>query len=261
MSPQFVDFDNDGQLDIVAGTFDGSPHVALGGSEGWQQPATILDGKGQRIMLNQFWNDEENKWDSTNRCDPSGSSGLAGHLTSAVVWDFDGDGDLDLLLGDYDQGRLFWRVNDGKPGVPEFRARNEVIEAGGEPLSVGKVATMRVLDWDGDGMMDLVVSSIGDSYGDGPGGGVHLFRNDGVAGKPEFAAAVELIGPGPKQRSEEPLRPDVGLYADIADADSDGDLDIVVGGYSMHQEKKRPFIWFYENRGGRKATNASTERR
>ena len=94
-----------------------------------------------------------------------------------------------------------------------------------------------------------------------PGGGVHLFRNDGVAGKPEFAAAVELIGPGPKQRSEEPLRPDVGLYADIADADSDGDLDIVVGGYSMHQEKKRPFIWFYENRGGRKATNASTERR
>ena len=29
------------------------------------------------------------------------------------------------------------------------------------------------------------------------------------------------------------MRPDAGLYADAVDYDGDGDLDLVVGGYSM----------------------------
>jgi hypothetical protein len=56
MSPQFVDFDSDGRLDVVAGTFDGSPHVAYATEKGWKQPVHVLDGKGERILLNQFWN-------------------------------------------------------------------------------------------------------------------------------------------------------------------------------------------------------------
>ena len=72
MSPQFVDFNGDGKLDIVAGTFDGSPHVAYATDKGWKQPEQILDRSGARIMANEFWNFDTKKWDSTTRCDPEG---------------------------------------------------------------------------------------------------------------------------------------------------------------------------------------------
>ena len=58
MSPQFVDFDADGRLDIVAGIFDGSPHLARGTDKGWSKPEQILDKNGARIVLNAFWNFE-----------------------------------------------------------------------------------------------------------------------------------------------------------------------------------------------------------
>src|SRR5690349_3883385 len=105
MSPQFVDFDADGKLDIVAGTFDGSPHVALGSAEGWRQPQQILDASGARIMLNQFWNFDTKRWEETTRCDSEGAR--HGQSTSAAAFDWDGDGDLDLLLGDHETGRIY----------------------------------------------------------------------------------------------------------------------------------------------------------
>src|SRR5678815_273786 len=106
MSPQFVDFNADGNLDIVAGTFDGSPHVAFGTGTGWKQPEQILDRKGARIVLNMFWNFDAKKWDDTTRCDPPKHSLPNGQCTSAWAMDWDGDGDLDFLLGDYKSGYL-----------------------------------------------------------------------------------------------------------------------------------------------------------
>jgi hypothetical protein len=262
MSPQFVDFDHDGRLDLVAGTYCGSPYVAIGSESGWQQPVPIVDGNGERIVLNMFWNYDTKKWDETKRCDPEPHSLPRGHGTSAFAWDCDGDGDLDLLLGDYDAGHLYLRRNDGKPGAAQFASRNETVLAGEQPLEVGKMGTPRVVDWDRDGLMDLVCSSMGDGYGDGPGGGVFLFKNTGSATAPAFAAPELLVAASKKQSKSEPLRPDSGLYADVADCDGDGDLDLVVGGYT-HMPKKNPddpredpktsCVWLYENKAARKA--------
>jgi len=240
MSPQFVDFDADGHLDIVAGTFDGSPHVAYGTEQGFKQPVDVLDKNGERILLNQFWNYATKKWDSTNRCDLEGSR-ENGQCTSAVAMDWDGDGDLDLLLGDHHTGSVYLRRNEGSPGQPAFSAKNQPLLAGGKRLDVpGTVATLRLVDWNGDGLTDLACGSMGDAYGDADGGGVHLFLNTGSKKKTVLAAPLVLVPPSKKGSTDEPERPDSGLYMDFADQDGDGDLDLVVGGYSHWTPKAKP---------------------
>lgn len=232
MSPQFVDFNGDGHTDIVAGTFSGSPYVALGNGEGFHQPEMINDRDGERIVLNQFWNYETKKWDSTTRCDPEGGAPASGHGTSAFAVDWDGDGDFDLLLGDYDGGYLYLRENEGKPGEPAFARKNVLVEAGGKPIKVDKMATMRVVDFNGDGTPDLLLGSVADAYINGTGGGVFAFANSSKRLPPKLAAPVTWVAPSRKGASS-PTRPDAGLYMDVADHDSDGDLDLIVGGYSM----------------------------
>jgi len=233
MAPQFVDFDADGRTDIVTATFDGSPHVALAGKEGFAEPTRIHDANGNRVMLQQFWNYETEKWDK-NADQPEG------HCTSAVAFDWDNDGDLDLLLGSYGDGNLYRQMNEGKPGAPKFTGVNIPVTAGGEPLGVpGGITTPRLVDWDADGRTDLLVGGYGDSYGLDKGGGVWLYRNVGKLGAPAFAAPITLVERSPKNGTDGPTRPDAGLYPDAVDYDGDGDLDLIVGGYSMWQPKPR----------------------
>jgi hypothetical protein len=231
MSPQFVDFDGDKKLDIVCGIFDGSPHLVRGTAKGWGQPEQIVDRSGDRIVFNQFWNFDTKKWESTTRHDSKSVSG-SGHLTSAIAFDLDGDGDLDLLLGDHSTGHVYSRTNQGTAAKPEFTTVNELVLADGKPIDVpGTVATLRLVDWNADGLLDLAAGSMGDAYEDDEGGGVWVFLNNGSAQSPKFAAPITLLERS-KKGKQEPTRPDSGLYMDFGDPDGDGDLDMLVGGYS-----------------------------
>ncbi len=223
-----MDFNADGHIDIVTGTFDGSPHIALGTKDGFEEPTHILDDKGKRILLGQYWDHDEASW--TNLDQPQ--------CTSAIAFDWDDDGDYDLLLGEYGKdGGLHLNRNEGKPGAPIFPTSKEQIQAGNGPIKLeGGVTTPRLVDWNRDGLMDLVIGSFGNSYTANPPGGVYLYLNVGAKGAPEFAAAKALIAPT-KTEGHVQTRPNVGLYADPVDVDGDGDLDLIVGGYS---------IWFPE---------------
>ena len=270
MSPQFVDFDADGRLDVVAGTYDGSPYVALRDAKGWKQPTQLLDAKGQRILLNAFWDYDAKKWEETHRCDPKGVSLQKAHGTSAYAWDWDDDGDLDLLLGDYSGGQLFVRRNDGKKDAASFAETNELALADGKPLGVGGLATPRMVDWDRDGLQDLICGTMGDCWGEADGGAVWLFRNVGKKGAAKFAAPVALVVVSKKTGGKEPERPDSGLYPDVADFDADGDLDLIVGGYSHpkpkaganpDEDQRVPAVWLYETRAAATPRSGSPEAR
>jgi hypothetical protein len=152
---------------------------------------------------------------------------------SALAFDWDGDGDYDLLLGSYENGHLYRVVNAGSKSEPKFTGTLIPVTAGGKPFAIGaKMTAPQLIDWDGDGDLDLLAGSFGDSYQDGPGGGVYLARNLGKPGAPNFGALETILPPSTKGANQ-PARPDAGCYVHAADADGDGDLDLIVGGYSM----------------------------
>lgn len=238
MGSQFVDFNGDGHVDYLSATFDGSPHISYGSKEGWSVPVRLKDAQGERILITSFWNYEARQHQETSRA-MSGDDVPKERCISALAFDWDGDGDYDLLLGSYENGHLYRQMNEGTNAAPKFTGKNIPVLAGKVPFAIeAKMTAPRLVDWDNDGDLDLIAGSFGDSYGKDTGGGVYLSRNLGKKGAPRFGPLETLIEPSKKGQNA-PTRPDAGLYVDAADYDGDGDLDLIVGGYSMWMPKQR----------------------
>ncbi len=227
MSSQLVDMNADGFNDILVGSFEGLPFLIKGSKEGYGEPEQILDVSGEAVLICDFWNHEDKKWDKTDRAQSEG------HCTSVSAVDWDSDGDLDLILGDYYGGRLFVRINEGTKQEPAFAKTNQVIRAGGKPLVIAKgLAAPRVVDWNRDGLFDLLCG--------GAKGGVFYFENTGTKTAPEFAASETLIEPLKNDEfivrvpavDGQPAMPGSSYHIETADYDGDGDLDLLVGGRS-----------------------------
>ena len=170
MSPQFVDFDGDGHLDVLTATFDGSPHLALGAEDGYSEPEILLDAAGERIALSHIWNYDDTEHQVSGRGMP-GDDANGVRCISVLAYDWDRDGDHDLLLGSYAQGRLYRQMNEGSNAEPRFTGVNLAIEVGGQELSdLSKMTAPRLVDWDGDGDDDLLYGTF--KNGDEAGGGV-----------------------------------------------------------------------------------------
>ena len=240
MGSQFVDFNADGHRDFLTATFDGSPHIAYGSAEGFGKPERLEDAQGERILISSIWNYDASKHENLGRSMPDGKP-RAERCISALAFDWEGDGDYDLLLGSYENGHLYRQMNDGTNAEPKFTGRNIPVMAGDAPFALpAKMTAPRLIDWDGDGDLDLIAGSFGSCWGaTGTGGGVYLSRNNGKQGQPVFGALETLIAPHATGGTE-PTRPDAGLYVDAVDYDGDGDLDLVVGAYSMWTPEARP---------------------
>ena len=241
MTPQFVDFNSDGIKDMVMGTFEGVAFWVPGSAEGFHEFQRIKDSQDRPVLIADFWNYETEEWDETDRS-PEGEENPRQHLTSAVAVDWDGDKDLDLLLGAYRAGALYLQINEGKPGEPSYTGVNHAVKAGeGDFIVPGGMSSMRKVDWNGDGLFDLVCG--------GHGGGVFLFQNEGKPTAPQFAAPHALVKPpfaAPRRLDEKPAAapdrptaPQTGFHIDVVDYDDDGDLDLLVGGYSTWEAKAK----------------------
>ncbi|MBN1538183.1 MAG: VCBS repeat-containing protein [Anaerolineales bacterium] len=173
------DMDGDGDLDLVAGNY----------------------GQTNRLYLN---NGTANPFNAVSGSDISADA----HDTySVALGNLDGDGDLDLVVGNYDQANRLY-LNNG--------TANPFIGVSGNDISTDANATLSVVlgDMDEDGDLDLLAGNFSQAN--------RLYLNNGTADPFNGVSSSVVSADAHATRS-----------LALGDVDGDGDLDLVTGNNSQ----------------------------
>ncbi len=146
-APAFGDLDNDGDLDILMGT--------------WRDELMLVINEGQVTEPN--WTIADSAIVKLTR----------GRNATPTLGDIDDDGDLDLFIGESSGDINFYR-NDGGSDGPEFILVDD--KYGG--IDAGRRSVPTLVDIDTDGDLDLVVGSEAE--------GLKLYRNNGTLREANF---------------------------------------------------------------------------
>ncbi|MFO0887737.1 MAG: VCBS repeat-containing protein, partial [Isosphaeraceae bacterium] len=143
-----MDIDEDGHRDILSGSYSrmdndmaGLFQVLRGKADGTFRPAEVLKGTdGEPLIIPT----KEREQITEKIC------------TRPFAVDWDGDGNLDLVVGNF-AGTLYWFKGQGHG---KFLPKPEAIRAGNAPLKIeGAHGDPFVIDWDGDGDLDVLSGS------------------------------------------------------------------------------------------------------
>ncbi len=209
-----ADYDNDGMLDLLV----------LRGA--WL-------GREGRIRNSLLRNDLERE--AGRFVDVTAAAGIAypAYPTQAAAWaDYDGDGDLDLYLGNEASESSLMTFGATGPPYPSQLFRNNGDGSFTDVARPAGVTNLRYAkgvawgDYDDDGDADLYVSNFGEN---------RLYRNNGDGTFTDVAPA--LGGTGPAKAS---------FATWFFDWDNDGDLDIFVTDYSAPVSEVS--AWFFGER-------------
>lgn len=219
-TPQFADLNGDGYKDMITGQYYGEVSWFAGSENGFRngealaQEGNPRDSDFKRFVKNQsYW---------------SFSSASFGDLTS--------DGKLDLVVGG--TGGLRLSKNIGTIADPKFGLRELLRDVEGNPLTVlnssGEIAQHEiypagdymvspyVIDWDNDGVLDLLVTNSYDKKGFAV---VDFFRGVKVGQEHRFEKRTPLFITGNGSKEIPGSSPRIF----VTDYNNDGIADLLIG--------------------------------
>ncbi|MEM6698031.1 MAG: T9SS type A sorting domain-containing protein, partial [Bacteroidota bacterium] len=190
--PQLVNVDGDGDLDLVVGVENGT--------------------------IAYFQNDGSNNFTQQTASNNPFDGIDVGYHSSPQLVNVDGDGDLDLIVGEY-YGTIQYYQNDGSNNFIQQTASNNPFDG----IDVGDYSSPQLVNVDGDSDLDLIIGEVD--------GTILYYQNDGSNN------FIQQTG------SNNPFENiDVTSFASpqLIDVDGDSDLDLIVG-------EDDGFIFFFQN--------------
>ena len=224
---QFADIDCNGKLDMLLGRVDGTiTRYEMQGFDSNRAPRfQLITEKFEDIQI-------------IGQRQPS----LHGANTMAVI-DVDGDGDPDILWGDFFEPGLLWLRNQGTCQHPDFHS-DRIPFPPNAPLETSGYNAPAAGDVNGDGRLDLVVGVLGGAFNPVKTSTANLYELDQTA-------------PGVWTVTTTHVLDAIDLGAEtipaFADIDGDGDLDLVVGTKIEPGNPRTGGMYWFENTGSRTA--------
>lgn len=213
-----MELNGDGRIDVLSGSYSwekqdmaGTFQVLHGAEQGGFERARTLHGSdGEPLIITATSDDEDSVTDKI--------------CTRPFAADLDGDGKLDLVVGNFTGTFAVFRGE----GAGKFAPTSTWLEGDGEPLRVDMHSDPFLVDWDGDGDLDLLSGSAG--------GGVFLFTNTGTRTAPKFGKTPRTLLPAPGHEMHATKFGDAHLHGPqqstrvwADDVNGDGKLDLLIG--------------------------------
>ncbi len=240
-----IDLDNDGDTDVLAGYQDTDEVVwyendgltftrnviAINANAVKSVVAGDLDGDGDIDVASVSYIDDKVAWyENDGMVDPAFTqhvvtSTILGPISMEIA-DVDGDGNDDLVVAAYFDGKIAWYRNDGSPVVPTFTENIVSTSATG-------ARDVAVADLDGDGDADIISAAFSENE-------FAWYESDGGVSPAFVERVISVSEGGPRSVA-------------VADMDGDSDLDVVGASYTDDE------VGFFENTDGSMGIQVTAE--
>ena len=174
-------------------------------------------------------NEEGNAITLNENCGQKSSKTHRHTGSTMLVFDENGNGKFDLLLGDMGYPNVFLLTNGGTTDSAHITAKDSLFPSYDVPIRLYSMPCPVLMDIDNDGMSDLLVSPLDLTMTKSENKeSVWLYKNIGTQQYPSFSLQTKSF------LQDEMIDFGSGAYPVLYDMNGDGLLDLIVGNYGYY---------------------------